>query len=49
VIIAPHPFDNPEFNASLAQTDNPLALMRTTLKTAQQQLKDAFLHGTPVA
>ena len=42
-------FDSPEFDAALAQADNPVALFRNTLKTAQQQLKDAFLHGAPVA
>jgi len=49
VTIAPHPFDNPEFDATLAQANNPVAVMRDALKTAQQQIKDAFLHGTPVA
>jgi [protein-PII] uridylyltransferase len=49
VIIAPHPFDSPEFDATLAQADNPVALVRTALKAAQRQLTDAFLHGTPVA
>ena len=49
MIRAPHPFNNPEFDATLAQTDNPVALMRTTLKTAQQNLKDAFYQGSPVA
>ena len=49
MIRAPHPFNNPEFDATLAQTDNPVTLMRTTLKTAQQNLKDAFYQGSPVA
>ena len=47
--IAPHPFDNPDFDATLAQANNPVALVRSALKTAQQQLKDAFRDGTPVA
>ena len=47
--IAPHPFDNPEFDATLAQANNPVTVVRTALKAAQQQIKDAFQHGTPVA
>jgi [protein-PII] uridylyltransferase len=49
VTIAPHPFDNPEFDSALADTDNAVAVFRSTLKTAHQQLKEAFLHGTPAA
>ena len=47
--IAPHPFDNPEFDATLAKANNPIAVVRAALKTAQQQIKDAFQRGTPVA
>jgi len=49
VTIAPHPFDNPEFDANLAKANNPVAVVRAALKTAQQQLTDAFQQGTPVA
>jgi len=49
VTIAPHPFDNAEFNAALAGTDNAVVLFRNALKAAHQQLKDAFLQGTSVA
>ena len=47
--IAPHPFDNPKFDATLARADNPIAVVRAALKAAQQQINDAFQHGTPVA
>jgi [protein-PII] uridylyltransferase len=48
VTIASQAFDNPEFDAALARAENPVAVMRDALKTAQQQLKDAFLQRTPV-
>ncbi|MEJ2565300.1 MAG: [protein-PII] uridylyltransferase [Gammaproteobacteria bacterium] len=44
-----HPLEDPEFATNLARTDNPVALVRNTLKSAQLQLKEAFDNGTPVA
>ena len=47
--IAPHPFDNPEFDAALAGTENAVALFRKTLKDAHRRLQEAFQQGTPAA
>ena len=47
--IAPHPFDNPGFDAALAGTDNAVSLFRNTLRDAHHQLREAFQQGTPAA
>ncbi len=49
VTIAPHPFDNPDFASALGGGENTVALFRTALKTAHQQLNEAFLRGAPAA